>query len=707
MPTDNKIQTLHYHIIILYFIAVRVNTLTQLVQPTALLGGGYRRTPIALELELELESIVGAIVYQVNDSFIHSIQGNYKMSLLKVLSKNSSRICSHQKVVHDVPCSTHCSTHTSLLSRGKKSFSTLLSTPYQCQAHNPKPASSSASSASSTFINWNKDDYRFLSDGIIDQTTSSTGIWRKGFKNETYTNFASYSISNTTHTNIDCTINTILPLRERRSTNKQQHRHFSVANSKDEDNNTTIIPTTNNNNNNKSNNEQNVVHDAMNKRYLFQYLKLKTYSNEEIDEAFNNIIKTTSVAGQEQGQEQQSNDDQNEYDSNQSHATTMNTINEQNLTAFVLDRITQIDKKQQLQQHEQSSPKDFIKNESYSEEKQKAMKEYANNEAKRMILLLNQNNNIHIHNNNEIIIQQQQQHFIMDKTTFQEQIRNLATKIDTGHTLPIAVSMLLVGSSVGIVIPIMPYVVSNLGLSAGQYGMVVSSFAFAKLFANVPAAVFVEKHGRKPHLVYSLIIISAGVGGIGLASQFEHLVLCRVLTGIGVSSLSTAATLANADASTPLNRASTMAPMMSAFAAGTALGPVMGGVLADRVGIQSTFYLVGCIYLALTAVNKITLNETKLPSLKERQLPWHVNNSNDISKTDDGEKDESIIGAMKDATSQWLPLLQIESVRNVVLMNGFYWIALSGSQMTLLPLILTNPDGLAFTATQVGQGKFW
>ncbi len=436
--------------------------------------------------------------------------------------------------------------------------------------------------------------------------------------------------------------------------------------------------------------------EAMNKRYLFQYLNLKTYTDEEIDDAFDQIVQK----GRNSSKKNNDNQDESNTTSVQKY------VNEHNLTAFLLDRIKDIDNHQQKASSHDDHDDNFI----ISKERQNEMQYYANAEAKRIILLLQQNNNEQSIPKNSIDT------FLMDKQTFQQEIRNLATKIDTSHTLPIAISMLLVGSSVGIVIPIMPYVVSNLGLSAGQYGMVVSSFAFAKLFANVPAAVFVEKHGRKPHLVYSLIIISVGVGGIGLANQFEHLVLCRVLTGIGVSSLSTAATLANADSSTPLNRASTMAPMMSAFAAGTALGPVMGGVLADRVGIQSTFFLVGCSYLALTAVNNMTLNETKLPMLKERQLPWNNSSMDDDMKKHDAvimkEKkkkhdrgDESIIGAMKDATSQWLPLLQIKSVRNVVVMNGFYWIALSGSQMTLLPLILTNPDGLAFTATQVGQGK--
>jgi MFS family permease len=106
-------------------------------------------------------------------------------------------------------------------------------------------------------------------------------------------------------------------------------------------------------------------------------------------------------------------------------------------------------------------------------------------------------------------------------------------------------------------------VVQNLGLTAGEYGLVVSAFALAKMVGNIPFAVLVERHGRKPYLVYSMIIISAGVGAIGLATNFESLYVCRLLTGMGVAGLSTAVTMTVADISTPLNRASTYAPIVS------------------------------------------------------------------------------------------------------------------------------------------------
>lgn len=182
---------------------------------------------------------------------------------------------------------------------------------------------------------------------------------------------------------------------------------------------------------------------------------------------------------------------------------------------------------------------------------------------------------------------------------------------------------------------------------------------------------------------------------MGFATEFEHLYVCRLLTGLGVAGLSTAATMSITDLSTPLNRASTMAPIMSAFAAGTALGPALGGYLVDGVGLQSTFFMVGASYLGLTLVNAKLLKETKP---QDMVFPWQKRQD----KPDGGTK-SSILASIQSAVAQWVPLLQDSKIRNIMIMQGFYWVALAGAQMTLLPLLLTDPNGLALTATQVGQ----
>lgn len=131
----------------------------------------------------------------------------------------------------------------------------------------------------------------------------------------------------------------------------------------------------------------------------------------------------------------------------------------------------------------------------------------------------------------------------ISKRDFIKTIREKASVVDFKRTLPITTSMILIGASVGVITPAMPFVVEQIGLSASEYGMVVSAFALARTAANVPSAIAIEKHGRRPYMIHSLSLIALGVGGIGFASSFEELYLCRLMTGFGVSLLAGAGTL--------------------------------------------------------------------------------------------------------------------------------------------------------------------
>jgi MFS family permease len=398
----------------------------------------------------------------------------------------------------------------------------------------------------------------------------------------------------------------------------------------------------------------------MDLKRVYKYLQLESFTEVELDHVFDKIrIRNTPT--------QQTCNDVREDDLDTD--ANMSTIDQSLLTDFLIHRIEELERENGL-----ASRHDL-------ETTASLRKEYAHEEASKLFRIFD----AHAHTFQRI-----------QKDAFTTQLLQKATKVDIKRTLPITISMLLVGSSVGIITPVMPFVVENLGLSPGQYGMVVSAFALAKMAGNVPSAILVERHGRKPYLVYSLTVIALGVGGMGLATNFEHLWACRLLTGAGVAALSTAATLAMSDISNPRNRASTMAPIMSAFAAGTALGPALGGFLADSVGITQTFYLVGFSYLGLTAVNHLLLTETKASPLlfpwQEESLPPNIQGSS-----------ISMRQAVANAVGQWAPLMADPRVRNVVIMNGFYWVALAGSQMTLLPLMLTDPTGLAMSATGVGQ----
>lgn len=123
---------------------------------------------------------------------------------------------------------------------------------------------------------------------------------------------------------------------------------------------------------------------------------------------------------------------------------------------------------------------------------------------------------------------------------FQQALTSISTQIHYPTILPLSLSMLLVGSSVGVISPIMPFLGAKLSLSSSQYGAVVSSFAFSKMLGNVPFSILVDRHGRRPYLVHSLWGVGLGVMGMGVAADWTQLCGCRMTVGLGVAALVTA-----------------------------------------------------------------------------------------------------------------------------------------------------------------------
>jgi MFS family permease len=227
-----------------------------------------------------------------------------------------------------------------------------------------------------------------------------------------------------------------------------------------------------------------------------------------------------------------------------------------------------------------------------------------------------------------------------------------------------------------------------------------------------------------------------------------------MIVGAGVAALTTASSLMVADISTPQSRASTYSPIMSAFALGMTLGPGLGGLLHDTYGVRDTFFIVGGMYGIAATWNHYSVKETMTSSNsssssskietdgwpRNELLPWHrddwdggfiapgiivINDKTTLEKTShvmEEQTEESnnnlsnaITLAVKDTTEQWKVLLANIHVRPVIIMNGFYMLTLSGTQFTLLPLILTGGGevvtttavGFALSSSEVGQLYMW
>ena len=158
----------------------------------------------------------------------------------------------------------------------------------------------------------------------------------------------------------------------------------------------------------------------------------------------------------------------------------------------------------------------------------------------------------------------------ISKSEFLYRTQRLAKEIDP-RVKHLSFTFLLSGCSIGVIIPVMPQIAQALNVSPGQYGTVIGAFAAAKMVGNIPSAYLVDRYGHKASIVAGLSLIGISMGAIALATSYEHLILARFISGFGVAAFSTAAINYLSEISTPLNRAQTIAPPMTAFTAGTGM----------------------------------------------------------------------------------------------------------------------------------------
>jgi len=267
-------------------------------------------------------------------------------------------------------------------------------------------------------------------------------------------------------------------------------------------------------------------------------------------------------------------------------------------------------------------------------------------------------------------------------------------------------SFLLTGTSIGIIIPCMPILVQQLNISHSNFGLVISAFGLAKLLGNIPAAYYVDKYGRKKAIIYGLGLCSLGIGGYSLlalpfvSDPLSFMVACRMLTGLGVSAFTAGAFMMMADVGTALNRTRTMAPAMTGFQAGIALGPALGGVAIESIGIPLTYATCGGLFALISLLNQRLLSETLIPQKSSTAVsaPTSAEKSSSSSLT----QSSGVFSAFTTAFHAWRELLRDPRVVNVTALNALYWIALAGVQMTVLPLYMVSAP-FNFTAGQIGS----
>jgi len=160
--------------------------------------------------------------------------------------------------------------------------------------------------------------------------------------------------------------------------------------------------------------------------------------------------------------------------------------------------------------------------------------------------------------------------------------------------------------------PLFPLIAIDFHLTHSQLGLLAVAFSLVHALGSLPLGRLADIVSRKKVISYAVLFWSGATFLSGLAGSFRSLIAARVLVGIGEAAYSPAGT-AMITASFPRSlRARVQGVFDIGMFIGGAVGIALGGILAERWGWRSAFFMVGIPGLVL-ALSVLHLPEVPRP----------------------------------------------------------------------------------------------
>ncbi len=197
----------------------------------------------------------------------------------------------------------------------------------------------------------------------------------------------------------------------------------------------------------------------------------------------------------------------------------------------------------------------------------------------------------------------------------------------------LALTLVVIMLGFGMVIPIMPFYIENLGAGGTELGLLVASYATMRLiFAPIWGGLS-DRHGRKPILMIGILGYGIAMVLFGLSTSLWMLFVSRILSGI-LSSATSPTTMAYiGDSTSEEERGGGMGLLGAAMGVGTILGPGLGGLLGGE-SLSMPFFIAGGMSFLTLGLIAVFLPESLPP--EKRQPTKKKLSSNPLRDLRDG-----------------------------------------------------------------------
>ena len=158
------------------------------------------------------------------------------------------------------------------------------------------------------------------------------------------------------------------------------------------------------------------------------------------------------------------------------------------------------------------------------------------------------------------------------------------------------VAMMTLGT--GIILPLVPLYLEETGVGLSLVGVIMGVFGVGAAIIGIPASAFAERATNDTLMLVAVAAAATGVVVFGLSELAAVLIMGRVLSGLGFGAMAQSRQLFVTRGVPLLFRGRVNSGMGGIHRLALAVGPLIGGGVADRWGFRPAFVLAGVVMAA-------------------------------------------------------------------------------------------------------------
>ncbi|PLP97913.1 MFS transporter [Cupriavidus pauculus] len=176
------------------------------------------------------------------------------------------------------------------------------------------------------------------------------------------------------------------------------------------------------------------------------------------------------------------------------------------------------------------------------------------------------------------------------------------TRVNAFHLMVMfwcSVLMLCDGYDLVIYGAVLPYLMTDWGLSPVTAGLIGSSALLGMMVGALSLGSASDRYGRKPVILVCLVVFSLAAFANGFAENATQFALCRFLTGVGLGGMVPNIVALMAEMAPPAARNRMVTLVLSCYAIGGVVAALIGKSLTPEYGWRISFFIAGLSLLSL------------------------------------------------------------------------------------------------------------